>query len=97
MTDSTGSMSSAIASVQEGVQKIVNSLAASGIDVIHGWWVPALSPGNVDKTKAAPVTEYVEIPDGSSSAAPVMSPGPSCFTQSRNLRRIEIPLDRGGL
>src|SRR5882672_2923331 len=25
---------------------------------------------------AAPVTEYVEIPDGSSSAAPVIRPGP---------------------
>src|SRR3954471_12731602 len=25
---------------------------------------------------AAPATEYVEMPDGSSSAAPVMSPGP---------------------
>lgn len=36
MTDSTGSMSSAIASVQDGVQKIVNRLAASGIDVNFG-------------------------------------------------------------
>jgi len=25
----------------------------------------------------APVTEYVEIPEGSSSAAPVISPGPN--------------------
>lgn len=36
MTDSTGSMSSAIVSVQDSVQRIVDRLAASGIDVNFG-------------------------------------------------------------
>jgi hypothetical protein len=31
---------------------------------------------NVEYPYAAPATEYVEIPEGSSSAAPVMMPGP---------------------
>src|SRR5262249_57688039 len=34
--------------------------------------------------KAAPVTEYVEMPEGSSSAAPVVSPGPR---SAKNVRR----------
>jgi hypothetical protein len=33
---------------------------------------------------AAPVTEYVEIPEGSSSAAPVMRPGPRPAKNRRN-------------
>src|SRR4051812_18385914 len=36
---------------------------------------------------AAPVTEYVEMPDGSSSAAPVISPGPRSEKNLRNLPR----------
>ena len=32
--------------------------------------------------KDAPLTEYVEMPDGSSSAAPVVSPGPSVDRKS---------------
>ena len=66
-------------------------------------WIPTISGyvnsivHSVRKPNCAPAYAYVAIPDGSSSAAPVMSPGPSCFSQSRNLRRIEIPLDRGGL
>jgi hypothetical protein len=36
MTDSTGSMSSAISSVQEGMQQIVDTLAASGINAYFG-------------------------------------------------------------
>src|SRR6266852_9191162 len=35
---------------------------------------------------AAPATEYVEIPEGSSSAAPVISPGPK--TAKDLLRRL---------
>src|SRR5450755_4508709 len=31
----------------------------------------------------APATEYVAMPDGSSSAAPVMTPGPSAFNSDR--------------
>src|ERR1700731_844894 len=31
----------------------------------------------------APATEYVAMPDGSSSAAPVITPGPSDFDSSR--------------
>ena len=30
-----------------------------------------------------PATEYVAMPDGSSSAAPVMTPGPSDFKSNR--------------
>src|ERR1700719_5360847 len=33
------------------------------------------------KPNCAPAWEYVAIPLGSSSAAPVMSPGPNCFTR----------------
>ncbi|MDQ1688364.1 MAG: hypothetical protein QOK42_1339 [Frankiaceae bacterium] len=36
MTDSTGSMSSAISSVQEGVQEIIDNLTATGVDVNFG-------------------------------------------------------------
>jgi hypothetical protein len=36
ITDSTGSMDGAIASLQEGVQQIINELAATGIDVWFG-------------------------------------------------------------
>ena len=36
MTDSTGSMDNAIASVQEGVQDIVDALAATGVDLNFG-------------------------------------------------------------
>jgi hypothetical protein len=35
----------------------------------------------------APATEYVEMPEGSSSAAPVIKPGPST---EKNLRRGEL-------
>ncbi len=31
---------------------------------------------SVERPVVAPATEYVEIPDGSSSAAPVIKPGP---------------------
>ena len=33
---------------------------------------------------AAPATEYVEMPDGSSSAAPVIRPGPRFEKKRRN-------------
>jgi hypothetical protein len=33
----------------------------------------------------APATEYVEMPDGSSSAAPVTRPGPRSEKKRRNL------------
>ncbi len=41
---------------------------------------------SVVNPNAAPAVEYVPIPDGSSSAAPVISPGPSC----RKNRRIAL-------
>jgi hypothetical protein len=34
---------------------------------------------SVARPKAAPACEYVAIPDGSSSLAPVINPGPSTF------------------
>ena len=34
----------------------------------------------------APATEYVEMPDGSSSAAPVIKPGPSTEEERRRAR-----------
>ena len=45
---------------------------------------------------AAPATEYVEIPDGSSSAAPVMTPGPKiakvCRTEPAALLLAAPPI-----
>src|SRR5580692_8669184 len=39
----------------------------------------------------APATEYVEMPDGSSSAAPVISPGPKSFKNSDSpAPRLEV-------
>src|SRR6266446_2812061 len=43
--------------------------------------------------KDAPVTEYVEIPEGSSSAAPVINPGPSPVKNARH-SRVRLPLFR---
>jgi len=44
---------------------------------------------------AAPATEYVEMPEGSSSAAPVMSPGPSSEKKRRNEGFSTGALERG--
>src|SRR5512140_1428672 len=38
----------------------------------------------------APATEYVAMPDGSSSAAPVMTPGPSDFNSNRIHREGDV-------
>src|SRR5580765_4182930 len=46
--------------------------------------------------KAAPTTEYVEIPDGSSSAAPVIRPGPSAERYPRNERDRTVLLRSPG-
>jgi len=37
---------------------------------------------NVDNPNIAPACEYVAIPEGSSSLAPVMIPGPKYFLKS---------------
>src|SRR6202049_1355487 len=44
----------------------------------------------------APATEYVAMPDGSSSAAPVMTPGPSDFNSNR-LHRAGANIGTKGL
>src|SRR5438128_2343372 len=56
----------------------------------HISWIAAIK-GNeknavhsVAYPKLAPATEYVEIPDGSSSAAPVIKPGPRLAKNRRN-------------
>ena len=51
---------------------------------------------SVEKPVVAPATEYVEMPEGSSSAAPVINPGPRFLTNptiGRNARRDKALYD----
>jgi hypothetical protein len=43
---------------------------------------------SIENPVLAPATEYVEMPEGSSSAAPVIKPGPRT---EKNFRRGDIP------
>jgi hypothetical protein len=49
----------------------------------HMIWTAAIN-GKEKSAVTAPVTEYVEMPDGSSFAEPVVNPGPSF---EKNLRK----------
>src|SRR5450631_2379769 len=51
---------------------------------------------SVSSPNCAPACEYVAMPDGSSSAAPVIRPGPSCRAQSRSLLFISLLHRRRG-
>src|SRR5881409_1958848 len=44
--------------------------------------------------KAAPVTEYVEMPEGSSSAAPVIKPGPRSAKNPRRRAGRKVATER---
>jgi len=52
----------------------------SCIAVIKGYW--NITSHNIPKPNLAPAWEKVAIPDGSSSEAPVISPGPKDFRKS---------------
>src|ERR1700682_902961 len=63
----------------------------------HIVWTAAIS-GQVTRAvhrslvpNCAPATEYVAIPDGSSSAAPVITPGPSARQNLRRARNGYVP------
>src|SRR5450631_1846763 len=51
---------------------------------------------SVSSPNCAPACEYVAMPDGSSSAAPVIRPGPSCRAQSRIVLFIALLHRRRG-
>src|SRR5579872_3623791 len=45
---------------------------------------------NMERPVEAPATEYVEMPDGSSSAAPVIRPGPSACSLANSVRCLGV-------